>query len=71
MRGGVYAVPSGQWEAAQALGLRHGQALRYVIIPQTLPSLAAPWMNLYCAVIVKKVDAQTRSKTSINELLRD
>jgi 2,3,4,5-tetrahydropyridine-2-carboxylate N-succinyltransferase len=26
---------------------------------------------LYCAVIVKKVDAQTRSKTSVNELLRD
>jgi 2,3,4,5-tetrahydropyridine-2-carboxylate N-succinyltransferase len=30
---------------------------------------AAP--NLYCAVIVKRVDAQTRSKTGINELLRD
>ena len=28
-------------------------------------------MSLYCAVIVKKVDAKTRSKTSINELLRD
>ncbi len=28
-------------------------------------------LNLYCAVIVKRVDAQTRSKTSINELLRD
>ena len=27
--------------------------------------------SLYCAVIVKKVDAQTRSKTSINDLLRD
>ena len=27
--------------------------------------------SLYCAVIVKKVDAQTRSKTSVNELLRD
>ncbi len=27
--------------------------------------------GLYCAVIVKTVDAQTRSKTSINELLRD
>ena len=26
---------------------------------------------LYCAVIVKRVDAQTRSKTSINDLLRD
>ncbi|MEM1074860.1 MAG: 2,3,4,5-tetrahydropyridine-2,6-dicarboxylate N-succinyltransferase, partial [Pseudomonadota bacterium] len=28
-------------------------------------------VSLYCAVIVKQVDAQTRSKTSINELLRD
>jgi 2,3,4,5-tetrahydropyridine-2-carboxylate N-succinyltransferase len=31
----------------------------------------APGPSLYCAVIVKRVDAQTRSKTSINELLRD
>lgn len=30
-----------------------------------------PGPNLYCAVIVKRVDAQTRSKTSINDLLRD
>ena len=30
-----------------------------------------PGPGLYCAVIVKKADAQTRSKTSINELLRD
>ena len=28
-------------------------------------------LGLYCAVIVKRVDAQTRSKTSINDLLRD
>jgi len=28
-------------------------------------------LNLYCAVIVKRVDAQTRAKTAINELLRD
>ena len=30
-----------------------------------------PGPCLYCAVIVKTVDAQTRAKTSINELLRD
>ena len=30
-----------------------------------------PGTSLYCAVIVKRVDEQTRSKTSINELLRD
>ena len=27
--------------------------------------------SLYCAVIVKRVDAKTRAKTSVNELLRD
>ena len=31
----------------------------------------SPGPNLYCAVIVKKVDEQTRAKTSINELLRE
>lgn len=40
-----------------------------VVVPGTLPS-ANGKVNLYCAVIVKQVDAQTRAKTSINELLR-
>ena len=47
-----------------------------VVVAGSLPSdktmpngLPAP--SLYCAVIVKRVDAQTRSKTGINELLRD
>ena len=41
-----------------------------VVVPGTLPSEnGGP--NLACAVIVKTVDAQTRSKTSVNELLRD
>ena len=39
-----------------------------VVVAGSLPSKG---VNLYCAVIVKKVDAKTRSKTSINELLRD
>ena len=40
-----------------------------VVVAGSLPSKGG--VNLYCAVIVKKVDAKTRSKTSINELLRD
>ena len=41
-----------------------------VVVPGTLPGKdGGP--GLYCAVIVKRVDAQTRSKTSVNELLRD
>jgi 2,3,4,5-tetrahydropyridine-2-carboxylate N-succinyltransferase len=41
-----------------------------VVVSGNLPSVDGKY-SLYCAVIVKKVDAQTRSKTSINELLRD
>ena len=46
-----------------------------VVVPGALPGKLLPdgtqGPSLYCAVIVKKVDAQTRSKTSANELLRD
>ncbi len=46
-----------------------------VVVPGALPGKplpdGTPGPSLYCAVIVKRVDAQTRSKTSINELLRD
>lgn len=40
-----------------------------VVVPGTLPSSDGRY-GLYCAVIVKRVDAQTRAKTSINDLLR-
>jgi 2,3,4,5-tetrahydropyridine-2,6-dicarboxylate N-succinyltransferase len=46
-----------------------------VVVPGALPGKplpdGTPGPSLYCAVIVKRVDAQTRSKTAINELLRD
>ena len=44
-----------------------------VIVPGTLPGKKEGDINpsLYCAVIVKRVDEKTRSKTSINDLLRD
>lgn len=45
-----------------------------VVVPGALPGKpladGSPGPSLYCAVIVKRVDAQTRSKTSVNELLR-
>ena len=40
-----------------------------VVVPGALPAASGP--SLYCAVIVKTVDAKTRAKTSVNELLRD
>ena len=41
-----------------------------VVVPGTLPAQGGG-PSLYCAVIVKRVDAQTRAKTGVNELLRD
>jgi 2,3,4,5-tetrahydropyridine-2,6-dicarboxylate N-succinyltransferase len=46
-----------------------------VVVPGAMPGKplpdGSPGPSLYCAVIVKQVDAQTRAKTGINELLRD
>ena len=45
-----------------------------VVVPGSLPGKpnpdGSPAPSLYCCVIVKTVDAQTRAKTAINELLR-
>ncbi|MDR0934007.1 MAG: 2,3,4,5-tetrahydropyridine-2,6-dicarboxylate N-succinyltransferase [Burkholderiaceae bacterium] len=41
-----------------------------VVVPGSLPSEDGKY-SLYCAVIVKRVDAQTRAKTAINDLLRE
>jgi 2,3,4,5-tetrahydropyridine-2-carboxylate N-succinyltransferase len=40
-----------------------------VVVSGNLPSKDGLY-SLYCAIVVKKVDAKTRAKTSINELLR-
>lgn len=62
-------------QSTRILDRSSGQILRghvppgSVVVPGTLPA-ADGSHALYCAVIVKRVDAQTRAKTSINELLR-
>lgn len=56
--------------------IHYGRVPSYsVVVPGALPGRpladGSPGPSLACAVIVKQVDAQTRSKTSINDLLRD
>ncbi|HUJ37321.1 MAG TPA: 2,3,4,5-tetrahydropyridine-2,6-dicarboxylate N-succinyltransferase [Hyphomicrobium sp.] len=61
----------------RATGEKHfGKVPPYsVVVSGTMPGKplpdGSPGPNLYCAIIVKRVDEKTRSKTSINELLRD
>jgi 2,3,4,5-tetrahydropyridine-2-carboxylate N-succinyltransferase len=56
--------------------VHYGRVPAYsVVVPGTLPGKplpdGTPGPSLYCVVIVKQVDAGTRAKTSVNELLRD
>ena len=52
VRGAVQSIPSGQWEAAEALAFTRLQTLRLVILPQCVKRMTPPWMNLYALVVV-------------------
>jgi len=73
---GVYIGASTKIIDRESGQIHRGRVPAYsVVVPGTLPGRpladGSPGPNLYCAVIVKRVDAQTRAKTSVNELLRD
>lgn len=73
---GVFIGQSTKVIERDAGKIHRGRVPAYsVVVPGTLPgkplSDGKPGPNLACAVIIKKVDAGTRSKTSINDLLRD
>jgi polar amino acid transport system permease protein len=50
-RAGIEAVPRGQMEAARSLGMSHGQAMRYVIVPQAVRSVIPPLLNDFIALM--------------------
>ena len=52
VRGAVQSIPSGQWEASEALAFTRLQTLRLVILPQCVKRMMPPWMNLYAIVVV-------------------
>lgn len=73
---GVYLGASTKIVDRETGEVHRGEVPPYaVVVPGSLPgkplSDGGAGPSLYCAVIVKKVDAQTRAKTSINDLLRD
>jgi 2,3,4,5-tetrahydropyridine-2,6-dicarboxylate N-succinyltransferase len=73
---GVFIGKSTKIVDRETGSITYGEVPTYsVVVAGTLPGKpmgnGEPGPGLYCAVIVKKVDEKTRSKTSINELLRD
>ena len=50
-RAGIEAVPGGQTEAARSLGMSHGKAMRYVIVPQAVRNVIPPLLNDFIALM--------------------
>jgi general L-amino acid transport system permease protein len=75
VRSGIQAVPAGQWEAAQALGLHRGQILRMIVLPQALrviiPPMTSQYLNLTknssLAVAIGYQDIVSVASTFLNQ----
>ena len=51
VRSGIEAVPKGQWEAAQSLGLGYYRIMRHVVLPQALRVMIPPTIGVYVSTI--------------------
>jgi polar amino acid transport system permease protein len=51
-RGGVQAIPTGQWESARSLGYRPMQILRYVVVPQAIPLMVPNLMTIFAMLFI-------------------
>jgi general L-amino acid transport system permease protein len=75
VRSGIQAVPSGQWDAAMALGLRRSFVLRQIVMPQALrviiPPMTSQYLNLTknssLAVAVGYQDIVSIANTTLNQ----
>ena len=78
VRGGLLAIPRGQWEAATALGLSMPQRLRLVVLPQVMqqiiPSLISQFINLLkntsIGLAVGFTDLMSVASTTINQAFK-
>ena len=66
-RAGIESIDKGQTEAARSLGLSYMQAMRYVVIPQTIKRVLPPLTNEFVALIK---DSSLLSVIAISELMR-
>jgi general L-amino acid transport system permease protein len=75
VRAGILAVPQGQWEAAQALGLHPGEVLRLIVLPQALRVIVPPMTSQYLnitknsslAVAIGYQDIVSIANTTLNQ----
>ena len=73
VRGAIQSIPSGQWEAARAMGYTDNQILRLVIFPQAFRRMIPPWMNWYAiltmATTLTNLVGVPEGLTSVRQIL--
>ena len=73
VRGAIESVPSGQREAAEALGYTRRQAFWRVIVPQCIKRILPPWMNLYAiltqATVMASIVGVVEMVTTVQQVL--
>jgi polar amino acid transport system permease protein len=68
IRGGVISIERGQWDAARAIGMRRGQVMRHVILPQAVKRMIPPFMN---QSIIQLKNTSLVSTIAVADLLYD
>ena len=71
IRGGILAIPTGQTEAARALGLTSTQTMRYVILPQALRIIIPPFTNEGINIILNSSLASAISAWELTRAARN
>ena len=67
IRAGLAAVPKGQWESAQAFGLRGWKGLVLVVLPQAMPVILPPYISLVTGLVQA---SSLGAVIGVNELFR-
>ncbi len=67
VRAGIQSVPKGQYEAARSLGMTHGQAMKYIILPQAFRNILPALGNEFIALLK---DSSLVSVIGLEELIK-
>ncbi|MDR1650956.1 MAG: amino acid ABC transporter permease [Synergistaceae bacterium] len=68
VRGGIEAVPAGQWEAGKVLGMSYGKAMRFIVLPQALRSMLPAFGNEFVTLIKESSLLSTLAITELTQV---
>jgi polar amino acid transport system permease protein len=68
VRGGIEAIPAGQWEAGQVLGMSYGKTMRFIVLPQALRNMLPAFGNEFVTLIKESSLLSTLAITELTQV---